>query len=332
MCPWCHARKIERLYRFLVEGPCAPGRLAGKHLFTARFVVPGYTFGGRERAPHVDHAKRAREHWGPVLLRYIRSLRPKVTGGLMLFQVGPAMSQDERREKSFQYEFIFLGEVTLPTESEANHFKFQTGLRPANRPRTVDFGGVNGTAILCSIVPADQPHALRYLLFGTPYKYPVDRLGISLSRYVDPQYGLQGAAALQPRYLFTPEQVWAYFFETKGVRLYDLFGNWRGHRRRRRARHREFPTQDGRRGVLLRRRAFCQKNESRRKEALDRRQELVAKAEPVFTQLRKELGRQPGSPSFKTAMERIGQPVSDRDSRWLVKHLASQIEPSTVNG
>jgi hypothetical protein len=278
----------------------------------------------------VIDAKDARDHWGRVLMRYIRSLRPKVTGGVMLFQVGSDRSPDEYRERCFRYEFFFLGEVTLPTERDVTNFKIQLGMPPSKQLRIVLLGSNHCSSLPTSIVPADQPHALRYLLFGSPYKYPVHRLGISVNKAVDCQYGLQGAAALQPWYIYTPEQFWAYYFQTKGIRLFDLFGNWRGHRRRRRSRHRDFPSQDGRRGVLLRQSAFRRKNESRRKETLDRRQQLIGRAKPIFNKLRGELGRSLGSPRLKRAMADMGQPISDRDARWLVKHFASQVEPSTT--
>ncbi len=323
LCSWCHARKIERLYRFLVGGPCAPDRLAGKHLFTARMPIPGCSLGPRLHAPHTEDAKRARAYWGREFMRWIRSLRPRVKGGLMLFQVGSDLSQDVHRERGFLYEFFFVGTAALSSQRALDHFKLITGLSPDKRAPMVNLAGIHSTSMPCSLVPADQPHALRYLLFGTPYKYPVDRLGISLCKHINIKYGLQGAAALQPWYLFTSDQARVYHYTIKGVRLYDLFGDWRGYHRKRRPRVREFPAQSGRRGVSVRRRAFRLKNESRCRGALDRRQQLAFKAEPVFNQLREELGRPPGSPRLKAAMAQTGHPISDRDARWLVKDFAS---------
>jgi hypothetical protein len=63
LCPWCHARSVERLYRQLLDGPCTPDRLAGKHLIVLRTRVEGgeELDGGQVRSVCDDYRSRLRQ-------------------------------------------------------------------------------------------------------------------------------------------------------------------------------------------------------------------------------------------------------------------------------
>jgi hypothetical protein len=39
VCPWCHGRAVAALYRRLMDGPCRPGRLQGRHLIRLRLRI-----------------------------------------------------------------------------------------------------------------------------------------------------------------------------------------------------------------------------------------------------------------------------------------------------
>ena len=172
-------------------------------------------------------------------------------------------------------------------------------------------------------LPANTPQALRYLLFGSSYKFDSSELGIVVNDWQRLRYGIQGAAALEPWFLFNERQAWSYAAAMQGTRLYDTFGTWRESQAGRQgcSRIRRAKSEDGN---ALRRMAFESKNRERRDDANDRRSRLVAVALPYYQKFKDAGGKQLGSPALRKALNEAGHAVSDRDARWLAKHLPAQ--------
>ena len=142
--------------------------------------------------------------------------------------------------------------------------------------------------MLC--VPADTPHALRYLLFGTSYKFPVRaHRGAGRHRATAlPSDGIPGAAALQPWFLFNETQAWSYLAATAGTRLYDTFGTWRKNGRA------AAKTRNGRarQSASPRSRRFATRTMNASTKPADRRAGLMHKAERVFRTAQSRNGAQ----------------------------------------
>ncbi len=145
-------------------------------------------------------------------------------------------------------------------------------------------------------LPADMPHALRYVLFGTPYKYPVrliEGARVISSRFdkdhapLFTKYGIPGAASLQPWFMFNETRAWSYLAATSGTRLCDTFGTWRKNGRA--VVKGEAEDREGER--VSRQQACRNANNDRRYDAGNRCAGLMRKAEMVFRKLRSEKGR-----------------------------------------
>ena len=68
------------------------------------------------------------------------------------------------------------------------------------------------------------------------------------------------------------------------------------------------------------------RNTERRDKARARREGLVDVALPIFNGMKEVSGKGPGSPSLRKALDRSGKTVSERDARWLTKHLTEMID------
>src|SRR5262249_1884472 len=114
VCPWCHARKVVRLYRRLVAGPCDPAAAGNKILLMAkaRFDEPARPEDDPDYLTR-DRVARVLGAWRPGLRALARAFG--LTGGLVGYQVGPfrAFEGDDLRPPvhSFRHEFGLLGEV-----------------------------------------------------------------------------------------------------------------------------------------------------------------------------------------------------------------------------
>jgi hypothetical protein len=201
-----------------------------------------------------------------------------MTGGVLVYQVGPY--RDSNRN-CFLHQLAVLGEVD--------------GSASENMTRLDDCIGVVGgqppaTSVGSEIVPTNwvylpaTPQNFRYLLFGTPWNYPVDNLGATHSPQLPLRGGLQGVAALEPHFMFDPVQFWSYFEATRGIRHWTLFGSWKTGRvsAQPATSPRRLPTESGRRGVLRRRRVLQTVNQERRQTADQRRECLLAATQPIL--------------------------------------------------
>ena len=91
LCPWCHARSVQRLYGRLLAGPCMPERSAGKHLIVLKTRADG---GAELDAPEVRDVRND--------YRYrLRCVAHKlgIEGGVILHQVTPWVPWYNRPEQ-----------------------------------------------------------------------------------------------------------------------------------------------------------------------------------------------------------------------------------------
>jgi len=327
-CPWCHARSIDRLYGRLASGPCSQERLAGKRLVVGRLRIPSYMSGlptntGHDAAGELrTQVRRVRKKWGDVLKNWATQLG--MVGGVFLYQVGPFLKYEYSvRYPAFLHELTVLGEFPRCSEAEFERFQRNAGMLPYRYSVAAHLAAGYSSSSLWATMPADEPQALRYLLFGSSYKHPLNRLGLSVSQDWNTRYGLSGAGVLQPWFLYSPPQFWEYDRAIRGTRLFDAFGSWRETlpKQETRSRVQPLPDWNTRRGRYRRRRAFEQKNLDRQTEAQGRREHLLSVAAPVYDSLAADLDRQPGSSALRRALAAADHPVSDRDARWLVKIL-----------
>jgi len=303
LCPWCHARRIQQLYRRLRKGPCAPARLQDHCLILGKLSVPlklGLVL-RHEGEPDEDHEYVKQER--KTAVEHLRSLAKTlgVVGGVIITQVGPwsRFSGGSRYAGEYSLEVAFIGDLPCCTGPAMDLVKRRTICGQLDLANDLEF---TFYPMIWALVPGSNPQALRYLLFGTSYKSGVDRLGLAVCSSVGDRYGLSGAAALPPWFLFEPQQAWDYYGAMRGVRLFDLFGTWR---RRpttlpatggssRSTGHQEI----GRR----RRQALTEGNGLRQQSAARRRESLLAAATQAYNELASTLDRQPGSPALRQAL------------------------------
>jgi len=298
LCPWCHARSVENLYRRLVEGRCAAANLAGKTLILARMDLRDVVCQGGsvlDRSQVLYERNRYRET--------ARSIADElgIDGGIVFYQFGPIRTYGPRARiiaETFAPTITMIGESRSLTDS--------------------DLEEIAEFAPYWLALPADAPQSLRYLLFGTSYKFPMKRIaGLKASGKWFTKHGIPGAASLQPWFLFNETQAWSYLAATAGTRLYDTFGTWRKNGRA----VVKAVTEDREGERVSREQAFRNENNDRRYDAGNRRAGLMPKAEMVFRKLKSEMGRNPGSTALRAALAVAGHAISDRDSRWLVKQM-----------
>ena len=307
LCPWCHARSVQRLYRQLLADPCTPERLAGKHLIAFRTRVEA---GEDLQSGEVREARNDYRYKLRILAQKIG-----IEGGVIIHQVTPWIphyDRSEEKRKGFAHIFTIIGVV-----SSSSVEMLDEAVKELCSDLWLDWDYETTT------LPANTPQALRYLLFGSSYKFDSSELGIVVNDWQRLRYGIQGAAALEPWFLFNERQAWSYAAAMQGTRLYDTFGTWRESQAGRQgcSRIRRAKSEDGN---ALRRMAFESKNRERRDDANDRRSRLVAVALPYYQKFKDAGGKQLGSPALRKALNEAGHAVSDRDARWLAKHLPAQ--------
>lgn len=303
LCPWCHARSVERLYRQLLSGACTPERLAGKHLVVLRTRVEG---GEELDAQQVCSVRDDYRYW----LRQVAS-RIGIEGGVILHQVTPWIPQYDRvqeRRSVFAHVFTMIGVVDSSTAGTLG--------------AAVDEAWSDAMLGYCetTMVPAGTPHALRYLVFGSSYKFDSSELDIVVNNPQRLLRGIQGAAALEPWFLFGLRQAWSYAAAMQGTRLFDTFGNWRQSQAERKqcSRKRRAKSECGNED---RQAAFEFANSQRRHDANARRRQLAAVALPYYQKFKDAGGEHLGSPALRKALNDAGHAISDRDARWLAKNL-----------
>lgn len=300
LCPWCHARAVQRLYRQLVDSPCSAERLKGKHLVVIQIRVDA------DEDLQASDVRDVRNEYRYRLRRIAREVG--VEGGVILHQVTPWITWYDRpseKQRIFAHLFTMIGTVDNRGVDTLDH-----------RIEKACSGETCETARL----PADTPHALRYLLFGSPYKFDTSGLRIVMSDWKQLQYGIQGAAALQPWFLFDGRQAWSYAAAMQGIRLYDTFGGWRESQtgREQCSRKRRSKSASGDENRTW---AFMSSNDQRRDDANRRRRQLAKVVLPQFQANKDAGGKRLSGPAIRKILDDAGYAISDRDARWLAKNL-----------
>jgi hypothetical protein len=258
-----------------------------------------------------------------------------VAGGLVAYQIGPHLTDQGLRQ--FRHELALLGELPADGGGGSRCLESELGERygPWDSVRMVKFD--NGrekclTRFCWLMLPASVNGALRFLLAGTSLNYPLHELGLIACQEewkYGLNYGIEGALALQPTFMFDPFQWWSYVGNTKGLQLYSTFGTWRGALDR--------PERQGlapseylgpaRRAKLKGRRALRQANAGRKRGAGARRAALLEKARPLWLQL-KGMPKSAGRPALRGPLRDLlrgeGVEVSARDLKWLVGELRAE--------
>ena len=313
LCPWCHARSVQRLYRRLLAGACTPERSAGRHLIAFRMRVDD----GEELEP--QEVRSVRDDYR-YKFRQLAS-RIGIEGGVMIHQATPWIAWYDRakdKRKIFAHIFSMIG---IAASSAVENLDGVI--------EDVCLDEFMGSDYETAALPAGTPHALRYLLFGSSYKFDSRELGLVVSDYKKVRYGIQGAAALEPWFLFDERQAWSYAAAMQGTRLYDSFGAWRQSQagRKQCSRKRRAKSEYGNENREM---SFQSENYRRSADANARRRQLVAMALPCYQTLKDATGKQPGSPALRKALNEAGHAVSDRDARWLAKHLPAKAEEAIL--
>ena len=306
LCPWCHARSVQRLYGLLQAGPCLPERLTGKHLILFKTRVDGGDELDAQELREVRNDYRYKLRWV--------ARQCGIEGGVILHQVTPWMPWYDRpseKQKIFAHVFAFIGVVASSSVDS---------IGPAIRKACEDQWIDRDYEVM--LLPATVPDALRYLLLGTSYKFDPSRVGLLAKNSKSVVYGIQGAAALQPWFLFDEQQAWSYVAAMHGTRLFDTFGNWRESQadQKRCSRKRRAQSEHG---GDNRKMAFQCENECRRHDAKTRRRELATIALPILRKFKDAGGKHLGSPALRKMLSEAGHSISDRDARWLAKELPS---------
>ena len=177
------------------------------------------------------------------------------------------------------------------------------------------------------LLPGTTPQALRYLLYGSSYKFDSSRVGLLVKDPKTVLYGIQGAAALQPTFLFDEQQAWSYSDAMKGTRLYDTFGNWRESQAEQKSCPPK-PRVQSECGEECRKWAFESENDRKHRDAEARRQKLAVIALPFYQKFKDAGGKRLGSPALRKSLSEAGHNITDRDARWLAKNLPSMDTPT----
>ena len=306
LCPWCHARSVERLYRQLLAGPCTAERLAGKHLILLRIRVEA---GQELQASEVREAAKVYRYQ----LRRLAN-RIGIEGGAIIHQVTPWMPHYDRpseKRKIFAHVFAMVGVVG---RSDIDSVDRATSTFCDDQMLGGDYE--------LMMLPATNPQALRFLLHGTSHKFDLSELGLLVKNPKTVLFGVQGAAALQPWFMFSEQQAWSYESAMQGTRLYDTFGNWRVTKAEKKCCSKQPPTKSED-GDELRQGACEGDNFHKQCVAKERRRELAVIALPFFQKFKDAGGKQLGSPALRKMLNEAGHNISDRDARWLAKNLPS---------
>jgi hypothetical protein len=367
LCPWCHARKALRLYQRLARGPLQ--ELGQKYLALGRVSVPSPFLGSAAGVQrfladsssansagwlqqdgncwlppnfnhllHPDHVAYVRHELGQEFLDQARGLG--LTGGILVYQVGPYLSQAGLRV--FVHELTILGEVTFADADGRAAFEDAIAMHGPPYgyigPLDVRMEGLNHVLVPhWLLLPATQPQALRLVLAGTAVNYPIAQLDLS-AHHLDLKdglrFGIQGALAPQPAFLFDATQWCSHAAVLKGLQLFSPFGTWATVEQPRGAKGPDgLPRRMPARRQQRRPRAnLTRANEQRQQEAQARREALLEQPRPFWKELIGQRSGQPGRPALHGPLrERLAQAgvgVSDRDLRWLVQHLKGSQEGS----
>src|SRR5262249_11508380 len=247
LCPWCHARKVARLYEVLSKGPLK--RRGVLYLFLGKGAPfderEGGVDGTYQQADLRDyvHGGEVRGHWG----RYFGRARARLAhtrrvlvdclmtqatemglgAGLWTHQLGSA--QLENGQRTFLHDLAVIAEVDGDTLDRMPKYddgrSFWGGREYAPLP-DIDAA----LRVLWPPLPAGKPASLRVALAGSSVGYAVSELGLPVEWFGSqdgPRTGVRGALSWQPTILFDDQMWFAYARAVKSQPLYRAFGTWR---------------------------------------------------------------------------------------------------------
>jgi hypothetical protein len=229
LCPWCRGRLAVDLYRRLSAR--LTDRLSGKYLLLAIAQFSRPAAGFRDDAALTSQECRSVRRRATAALR-ARVKAFGVTDGLVTYAVGPFQVQTPGRSPtlSFVHRVAVLGELELAgSESIAIN---GVGLHTDAGRTAIGKCGTYPARLryLRYHVPKGDRRALRRLLLGSAAGFRPDDLPLLDTREPEEdgyEYGgILGALALQPCFMFSPEQWVAYEASTSGIKSYSLFGKW----------------------------------------------------------------------------------------------------------
>ena len=142
LCPWCHARSVQRLYDQLQARPCTAEYLAGKHLIPLRIRVEA----GQEIP--ASEVREAAKDYRYQLRRLANQLG--MEGGAIIQQVTPWIpwyDRPEKKRKGFAHLFAMIGVVASSDIDSIDRATIQSCDDPDARRklRTHDAAGYNPT-------------------------------------------------------------------------------------------------------------------------------------------------------------------------------------------
>ena len=217
LCPHCLARQVVDLYEHVVNGP-----LAGPEprlMVMARIqVVDSELFHRRDH----ESLKHIRKGLLGTLVDRVETLG--ASGGVTTFSIGPSQTDGwsgrEREPKSWPgFEFFASVVASIPT-TPANLRNINQAVTQRSLTEPAEIAGLVARPMWAFRSEA-AAQALRRLLVGGSPASVVNR----------EQFGGVGAFVVPVWPIVTSEQWWHYQAVSSGVRLYDLFGDWRGFHR-----------------------------------------------------------------------------------------------------
>jgi hypothetical protein len=329
-CPWCHGRKVVRLYKRLMAGPCDPLQAGNKVLVMAKIrVEDDHESPEFLTAAGVDGVLG---RWRPELLRYGRRLG--MVGGLVGHQVGPLRVGGPGGHRAFRHDISVLGEVPCEVGGRWSWEEFRRlevvagfGERPDCPPCLWVEESEGAVPVEVTAMLMSSPMALRWLLAGSA-GHPMwgDESQVRIKRNeaarthggnpaVRKRVGVDGALALQPSFLFTSDQFFSHQAAIGRRHLFAAFGSWKGASCEdddvvRRQAPRAAPGQ-----------ALQDRNRRRQRAASEAVDRLLPLAGRLFDELSIALGRAPGRQLLERRMAEAGSAVTRRQAVALVEAL-----------
>jgi len=330
LCPWCHCRKVVRLYKRLIAGPCEPTRAVNKVLVMAKIRVED----DDDEILTADRVGQVLGRWKPQLLHYGRRLG--MVGGLVGHQVGPWLANGMNSRRGFRHDISLLAEVPCEVGGGWSQAGFEQlkrlagfGERPEQSPVLTTGSADDGVAVEVTAMPMKSAMALRWLLagsaghpmWGDASQITIERNQAAMTHQGNPatrkRIGVDGALALQPSFLYSFDQGFSSLAATAGRHLVALFGTWKGVRLEDDDIVRRQAGRPGRGEALER------LNDQRQKAATAEVQALLPSARRVFDELTMATGRHPGRLQLQRRLAESGVTVSVRQAVALIKELRS---------
>jgi hypothetical protein len=289
LCPFCFVRRVMALYDSLhtVLRPQA------QDLFVlARLKVPDELFAPSPQFALEQQCRFVRHQIGAALLEQLKQLG--ADGGLVAFLVGPRLSRPWYRNEmtsepqaGFEFNLSVLGRIVRPTpELEL--------LMRVGAPPLQTFGELDHAPLDVQYLALANRQALRFLLFGSSIGYSNhDGIENIVGAFAWPSWNLGDYGQWAPHH-----------DATKGMRIFDRWGNWA---------HRVAAAAS--KGPHLPRERDCSKAVLRNLTSV-RRDRLLSAASDA-----KLFGR--GRVQLRDWFAAQGLTISQRDARWLAKTLAS---------